>query len=209
MTYEIRCCGPRREDRPPDGARVFNVTSRSSDACRALSPFLLRPHHGLARNVENYWQFSKVFPEHWSASRMEPHPEWYDWRNRGWDRERAVRHPMGKGARPVCSWVEGVGPLGYILARELLYIPSYILAVRNTPEAVGAVRLIREAAEKEPVWLWDFDTYDHLAGLPRSIDYLIQDSSRPLGHGFLVWALVTRAKIDSPLSTWNEGTANE
>lgn len=101
----------------------------------------------------------------------------------------------------MCSWVEGIGPLGYTLARELLYIPSYLDAVRADPHAQNTLQWLREQAEKEPIWLWDFDTYDHVQeGM--SLADLIADEMRPLGHGFLVWALATGAAIPTPLRTW-------
>lgn len=206
--HTVRCCGPRRADRPPDGAKVFNVTSSGNDGCRALSPFLLHPTHGLAWNVENYWQFSKVFPQHWDRETRRPTPAWHRWRDAGWERRGPVRHPMGRGAKPICAWIEGVGPLGYILSRQMLYIPTYLDAVAHDEAAQNALATIREATEHGDVWLWDFDTHDHVTA-GKTIGDLIGDPTRPLGHGFLVWALVTGTPVPTPLATWAAGDPNE
>ena len=55
-------------EKVPSDAVIVNTTSRSNDWSKGLSPFFLGPvdlYAGLsAKNVENAWQFAKVYPQH-------------------------------------------------------------------------------------------------------------------------------------------------
>ncbi len=51
----------------PAGVTTVNITSRSTGWSRKLSPFFLGPvmiNDRKCMNVENAWQFSKVYPDH-------------------------------------------------------------------------------------------------------------------------------------------------
>ncbi len=100
--------GPR--DTPPEGYTVLNVTSRANDWAQAFSPFRLGPvtlYDGhTARNVENAWQFSKVYSEHLGHDGA-PTSDWWLWAKAGWANAKAQRYPMGKGRVPVFSWWAG------------------------------------------------------------------------------------------------------
>jgi hypothetical protein len=67
-------------------------------------------------NVENAWQFSKVYPEHVGADN-EPTPEYFRWRGAGYDNKWASRYPKGKGTKPLYSLWSGE-KLDYIAARK-------------------------------------------------------------------------------------------
>lgn len=83
----------------PDGYTSINVTSRSEDDwSRALSPFLIGPvtiNGCSARNVENAWQYSKVYPVHLDEE-GNIRDEYYQWREAGYEAIGANRYPFGK-----------------------------------------------------------------------------------------------------------------
>jgi len=62
----------------PDGVVVVDTTSNNHPIYKELSPFILPAPP--AKNLENLWQFSKVYPCHWDEQEGEPMPEWYQWR---------------------------------------------------------------------------------------------------------------------------------
>jgi hypothetical protein len=163
---------------------VFDVTTHGTLA-RPLSPMLLGPvplYGGLwSRTVENAWQYSKVYREHigpdGSAGR-----EWWSWARDGWDNPRAVRYPMGRGARPQFSLWAG-DQLGYVLARRRIYIPLYAHAVRFYQ--LDLFRFLRQQACAGDTIITDFDAYDHRA-LGYTWDDVISDPDRRMGHGFVL-----------------------
>ena len=76
---EVFVYGPK--DYAPDD--VINTTSRSSNWSRGLSPFFLSPTNINAYNVENVWQYSKVYKEH--IINNEIIDEYFDWRKNGFN----------------------------------------------------------------------------------------------------------------------------
>jgi hypothetical protein len=165
--------------------QVVNVTTRGPEPWRVLSPMLLGPVPLYAgqwsRTMENAWQYSKVYPQHagqdGSAGYM-----WWNWARAGWERPDAVRYPMGKGAQPVYSlWA--AERLGYIAARQRIYIPLYVQAVRFSQ--LDVFRVLREMAVKSDLVIEDFDAYDH-RGLGYSWSDVIRDPDRKMGHGFVL-----------------------
>jgi len=182
----IRVCGPR--SRAPKGAFVVNTTSRAKDWARGLSPFLIGPvqlYKGLtARNVENAWQYSKVYPEHVDTDKY-PTREWYKWAEDGWSLNRAVRYPMGKGAVPVYSYWEG-RRLRYRGARRLIYCPLYAAVVEKT---AAYKQLQATCQQHEEVWLWCFDGYDYTAE-GKTLHDVLYDESRSMGHSFVLAMLL-------------------
>lgn len=168
-----------------------DVTSHSTTIGQQLSPFLLGPvpvpDGPDAHNVENLWQFAKCYPEHWDYERGRPLPEWWAWRDRGFDDPSPKRYPMGKGARPVCTWWDGVA-LDRIAARQRLYRTSYLRCAVRT----GAWRwLLRELRRGRRILMRDFDAFDHVvAGVP--FDEALCDPVRPFGHGMILAAELER-----------------
>lgn len=172
--------GPR-DARDP---QAINTTSRSTGWSRGLSPFLLGPvncYGGLvAQNVENAWQYSKVYKQHLIPD-GEPSDEWFKWRDMGFARYRADRYPMGKGAIPEYSWWDGKR-LSYIEARQEIYIPIYAAAVKGTSAFEKLKRLYEQTGE---LTLWDFDAYQHRA-LGMSYEDVILSETRKMGHAFVL-----------------------
>lgn len=173
----------------PSGYHVYNTTSRSTDKCRAFSPFFLGPcelYDGyVAQNVENAWQYSKLYPAFADAG--EPTDRYLAWATDGWASLKAERYPMGKGAKPICSIWAGE-KLGYIEARKRIYVPLYARAVVATPEFT-MLRSVVDAGM--PVALRDFDGYDHVAS-DMSLSDVLNNPARSMGHAFVLAMLLTR-----------------
>lgn len=76
----------------PDVAIEVNTTSRSKDWSRGLSPFFVGPvelYDGrVAQNVENAWQFSKVYRKIYSQQHIGPdglpNEDYWKWAEAGW-----------------------------------------------------------------------------------------------------------------------------
>jgi len=165
----------------------INTTSRSTDWGRGLSPFLNGPcplPEGApckeAKNIENAWQYAKVYPEHVDEDEN-PTEEYFKWARMGFLTQRGVRYPMGKGKHSLYSWWNGKKH-GCIEARKNIYIPIYQSAIEKT-EAYEMLKAFY--SEKESIVLWDFDGYDH-DKFGVSIDEVINDSNRIMGHAFVL-----------------------
>lgn len=171
-----------------DGLPSWDVTTRSAGAYRELSPMLLGPVHLysgiISRNVENAWQYSKLYEAHATAG--VPTREYWDWAMKGWSSIRAERYPMGKGASPLYSLWNGKR-LGYIEARKRIYIPMYAAAVRAyRPQLLSYLEMV---AQKQDIVLNDFDAYDRHA-LGYSWEDVVNDPSRKMGHGFVLAMMI-------------------
>ena len=93
-TCDIRVVSPK--NKLGEGL-VVNCTSRSKeDWSKELSPFFLGPckvELGEAKNMENAWQYSKVYFEHLDEQ-GNPNKEYYEWAKEGFANPKAVRFPM-------------------------------------------------------------------------------------------------------------------
>ena len=124
------------------------------------------------------WQFAKVYADMADAD-GNPTEAYFRWATDGWNSPRPQRYPHGKGARPLYSlW--GNERLGYDAARRRIYWPMYRDAVRKT----AAFAQLKRLAIQGPVFLFDFDGY------PVSVAEAIRNLSRPLGHGFVLKAML-------------------
>jgi hypothetical protein len=171
--------------RPIDDPDVFNVTSQGTTWAKNLSPFLLGPvklwGSLVSKNVENAWQYLKVYDEHIDPFQVGPNKLWWEWMQQGIAQSQAVRYPKGRGAKPRYSYWDG-NNYDYIVARKRIYIPLYTAAVRANR---AWPRLQQAYADDLNLTLWDFDGYDHQA-LGYSWEDVIEDRSRSLGHGFVL-----------------------
>jgi len=185
--YVIKKFGPN----PYPQAVEVDTTSRGS--FKDLSPFYLPGgiHDGI--NVvcfENLWQFAKVYPQY--ADDGVPTPEYYAWRDAGWRNQRAVRYPMGKGAKPLYSLWKG-NKLSYIQARKEIYIPHYAGEVVKTASYAKVYNWLLAGHD---VVLRDFDGYDYIRqGL--TLQQVADDPSRPMGHAFVIAMLLTGSLVTS------------
>jgi hypothetical protein len=164
----------------PYGGIEIDTTSKGSNS--DLSPFNLGPVEVdgmIAMNVENLWQFSKVYPGHEFLG--EPSKEWYAWRDRGFASRWAQRYPMGKGKKPLYSFWRGQ-KLDYITARKEIYVPAYASCVVKTE---SFRKIFMSYREGETIVLRDFDGYDHRA-LGISLKDVINNPNRSMGHAFVI-----------------------
>ena len=184
---EIRICGPR--DRAPKNAIVVNTTSRAKDKWKALSPFFLGPVNlpwGIeSKNVENAWQFSKVYKEHLDKDGELSAIKWATWAAKGWTSDYAHRYPMGRGARPeYACWP--TGKLDYIESRKQIYCPLYSEAVLSTTVFQDLKKL---ASQTSTLWLWDFDGYDHVK-YGMALEEVLNYPRKKMGHAFVLAMLL-------------------
>jgi hypothetical protein len=184
---------------------AINTTSRGDVAYwRGLSPFFLGPislpcgRHSI--NVENAWQYSKVYPEHDDGN--EPTQEWYEWSAGGFSNPRAQRYPMGRDARPAYTWFQG-HKLGYVEAKLHVYTWMYATSVAKTVqwEALQASYQAYPRTQFYP--LVDFDAH-HYARAYRDGRTWRQIMSNPelkFGHG-MVLAAMLEGEVDPATGHW-------
>ena len=175
-------------DEIPSGYTVINTTTSEKGWSRKLSPMLLGPvkiNDKISLNVENAWQFSKVYNEHIDESN-EPTTEYFIWRDLGYSDRWAHRYPMGKGSIPKYSLLNGE-KLNYIEARKKIYIPLYSKAVFNTVEFAALQRLHKMKNGK--IVLQDYDAYDHRE-LGMTWKDVINYENLKMGHAFVLAMLL-------------------
>jgi hypothetical protein len=193
----VHVLGPKDQKKTREltksGVHVIDTTSNSSEPwTRGLSPFHIGPvslyDSYVARNVENGWQYAKVYAEH-VGSDGKPNDAYWQWAQEGWRARRARRYPMGKGAIPEYSYWDGHA-LGYVEARKKIYFPLYANTVRKT----AAFKKLRQLYELHgEVYLWDYDGYDHIdLGIPLRDVINIED--RKMGHAFVLAMLLESGK---------------
>jgi hypothetical protein len=197
MIYVINKFQPN----PYPGLEI-DTTSRGNN--KDLSPFYLGPvptyEPGVtATNVENLWQYSKVYKEHAYAPKSfeslndpmayEPSPLYYDFRDVGWKTQRAVRYPMGKGAKPLYSFWKGT-KLSYVEARKKIYIPAYASAVVRTESYRMLFDTIMNTPNEPNIILRDFDGYDYIK-MGMTLKEVANNPKKSMGHGFVLAMLLT------------------
>lgn len=164
-------------------------TTSKSGRWAGLSPFNLGPcdlYNGrIAQNMENAWQFAKVYSQH-TDTKLDPTPDYWAWAERGWADPKPHRYPMGRGAKPLYSFWDGTR-LGYIDARKTIYGPLYAACVRRTESFRDLQELV---AGGQDVTLRDYDGYDH-DGLGMSLTDVLNNPKRKMGHAFVLKALLT------------------
>jgi hypothetical protein len=173
-------------DKVPEEYSSVNCTSRSTEYwSKQLSPFIVGPvsiDGETALNVENGWQYSKVYPCHVDENN-EIKLEYFEWRQKGFQTKQGIRYPMGKGVKPLFSYVDGKRH-GYFEAKKNIYVPLYSNAVLQTGAFENLVSFVEK---KKKVCILDFDAYDH-TGMTK--EEIITNPSKIFGHGFcLMWLL--------------------
>jgi hypothetical protein len=186
MSSHFIVVGPR--DAVSKNRTVINTTSKAKDSLwTQLSPFHLGPvklwgeHKSL--NMENAWQYSKVYKQHirFPLAIEGVHKSWLKWAEIGWANPKAVRYPMGRGAKPEYSFWDGEA-FGYVQARARIYIPLYAGLVRRT-EAFAKLKEMYNTKEK--VALWDFDGYRH-EELGMTLLDVLTCPRKKMGHAFVL-----------------------
>ena len=181
---------------------VIDCTSHNPDEVMrtGLSPFFLGRDTGIecydglrAWNMENAWQYSKVYAQHTDSS-GNPTSEYFKWRDRGWSKKTADRYPMGRGAKPLYSlWKvdREFKHLGYIEARKQIYLPLYASLVVKT-EAFARLKAKHEAGVN--LVLLDFDGYNNFKTRPKlTWQEVLHNEHRKMGHAFVLAMLLEGA----------------
>jgi len=173
------------DDQLNPGISVVDTTSNSNTAWnRDLSPFVLGPcslYDGLTSlNVENAWQFSKVYACHITNNNI--NDDYLVWAKNGWNDDVAHRYPMGKGAVPEYSYWDG-RRLGYIEARKVIYGPLFMKSVQITD---GWKRLLEIYNSYDELYLRDWDGWDMSKHNMNNLSEVLNNPNRKMGHSFVL-----------------------
>ncbi|CAF3988462.1 unnamed protein product [Adineta steineri] len=186
---------------------LHNVTSTTKEKwCLEFSPFLLGPielypnaQDGkmyVAKNMENAWQFCKVYQQFTDEDGESPSEAYWKWAENGWNDSKPHRFPLGrKAGKPLYSLWNGKR-LGYIEARKTIYAPLYAKYVEQT-DAYKKLNDIyikyccgdMNDKQKRPMALLDFDGWDHL-GQGYSLEEVIDKEKPKMGHAFVLAGLL-------------------
>lgn len=198
-----------------------------------LSPYQLKTEDGYI--FENFWQFSKIYPQvsavnhnnprqydYWKHPHevhiksdttvdgvryIETTPEYWKWREKGFNHYKAVRNPNGhKGRGEVAAtiWYDSEKDqwlnIDYITARKKLYYKMY-WDKRDDPEMI---KLKDRLAKGENIMINEVDGPVYSANEPYCnvsnddlglgsieithdiLDKLINNDSHPFGHGYSI-----------------------
>lgn len=191
----ITVIGPSESSMYTDDPLFVNCTSKSKNWGIQLSPFIVGPCRlynnapcEYSKNVENAWQYSKVYsslyPSHVDQNNN-PTTDYFRWAKIGFLTERGIRYPVGKGVKPAFAWWDGE-KLDYVNSRKKIYVPCYGNTVKKTEAFKKLCDIYKQNGR---ITLWDFDSYDRRkAG--RTLDYILNDSTRPMGHAFVLEMLM-------------------
>lgn len=195
--------GPK--DTAPAGFEIINTTSKDKKGLGGqLSPFYLGPvpiyDNIVAKNLENAWQFSKVYPEHFDKFNNLIKEDYFTWAIDGWSDSFAHRYPMGKGRKPLFSYWKSINPKTnnveeyrweYIDARINIYIPLYAKLIYKS-NAFNKLKTMLKFQHK--IALWDFDGYDfEKRGM--TFKDVVYCEKYKCGHAFVVYGLLTNQII--------------
>lgn len=172
----------------------IDCTSRNPSEfwAKGLSPFYLGPiecYDGLiSKTMENAWQYAKVYDKHIDEL-SNPTSEYIQFRNKGFESNKANRYPMGKGKVPLYSYWKVNNTyykLDYIEARKVIYIPLYAKAVVKT-EAFQ--KLLEYKNKGYNIALSDFDGYNNF---DYNLNYkqVINNPNKKMGHAFVIAMLL-------------------
>lgn len=187
------------QDEAPAEAIVVNVTSRTKEPwSKGLSPFFLGPARlwdgTTAANMENAWQFAKVYPEHTGPDKA-PTEAYFTWARAGWSDATPRRFPMGPGAIPSYShW--GGEQLTYVAARMAIYAPLYAELVEKT-DAWQRLQCVYTKAVKENkvLALRDFDGHPSIEQFGGDYERVLYNTREKMGHGFVLAMMLEGQRV--------------
>jgi hypothetical protein len=175
-------------DPKPENSIIINTTSKSNIWTKELSPFYLKgglSYDGTtAYNVENLYQYCKVYPQYTDLN-GEPSDLYFQWAKNGWQSKKAERYPVGKGQIPLYFYWKGK-KYNYLEAKEKIYIKLYSRAVIKTT-AFERLKDIYKNCQSYglDLVLLDFDAYDHIS-IGHTYQDVVKDSKRKYGHAFVL-----------------------
>lgn len=198
----------------------INATSGSMNkvngiSIKDVSPMYLGPvcentifgtGNNIAQVFENYWQYSKLFSELGHIDNVgNPTSKWYEFRNKGFRKNKGNRHPIGTKSNDV-KFVDAKGKnhyryysacysiyfdqkLDYLQSRKLIYVPVYAFLVVKTLAYQELVKLVTAG---ESVQILDNDVLpgSHLVTL-ELLKERINDPVNPFGHGYVLAGLLS------------------
>lgn len=173
----------------PEGVFSMDVTSRSSTWGKHFSPFNLGPvalyDKHWAYNIENAFQFSRVYPEYSTVDGV-PAEHYWEWAKKGWENPRPIKYPLGVWSKHLYHWWNGKKING-VEAQNTIFLPMYKKAVTKT----SAYQRLKEMYEtsNQDIYLIDFEGYNHRY-LEKSWDQVINDPDRPVGQAFTLCMLL-------------------
>ncbi|KAL0484431.1 Ldhc [Acrasis kona] len=187
------------------GFKNINVCSGAPGAYKNLSPMKLGPieynlkddgngEEGtiLIKNLENCWQFSKVWNGEEDKRTKLPVEEFWARRKTGWEDEKAHRwvkkgnDENGNKNIPLYSYWKGQ-KLSYLQARGAIYCPLYAALVQETDAYKKLKKLVDEGTN---VQILGFDGYDY-DGEGMSLADCYKSTRRPFGHEHVLCALLS------------------
>ena len=178
-------------DKDEPGVVIIDTTSKAADWRLDLSPFHLGPcnlYDGkIAENMENVWQFVKVYAEDTDAN-GDPNESYWAWARLGWADTTPHRYPKGKGRAPEYSLWDGKR-LGYIDARKQIYAPLYAEAVQRT---AGWGRLVDLYNTSQKLYLRDWDGWSMTKHKMADLTKVLNNPQKKMGHAFVLAMLLTQ-----------------
>lgn len=172
---------------------AIEIDTTSRGPSKDLSPFYLGPIIDplttvRCHNMENFWQYSKVYQPHIGPDGR-PTDEYWSWRTHGMAQTRAQRYPMGKDAKPEYSLSPTNGqPIGYVQARKEIYAPRYADLVSRTKTYANLYQWF--CVEGKPIVLRDFDGYDYI-DMGVTLVNVINYPHKSMGHAFVIAGMLT------------------
>lgn len=198
---------PKPECLTKENWLIYNVTSTTKEKwCSEFSPFFLGPIElypntddgtmYTAKNMENAWQFCKVYQQFTDTDGESPSEAYWTWAKNGWNDSKPHRFPLGrKAVKPLYSLWNGKR-LNYIEARKTIYAPLYAKYVEQTDAYKKLYQIYikyccgdNNDKQKPPIALTDFDGWDHL-GQGYSLEQVINMAKPKMGHAFVLAGLL-------------------
>ncbi|EFC48496.1 predicted protein [Naegleria gruberi] len=182
------------------GYKNVNCCSGASGIFKELSPMKLGPYeyeHGSEKctitNLENLWQFSKVFPGEEEQVRNDngqltkvPNSEFFERRTKGWKDEKAHRHV--KREKPLYSWWKGE-KFNYMQARRKIYCPLYAEKVVETEAYKKLEEMVNSGMN---IQILGFDGYNYDG---KTLKECFEDTSKPFGHELVLCCLLKNQRV--------------
>jgi hypothetical protein len=167
----------------PDGAFSLDVTSRSNNWGKHLSPFNLGPvklyDEYWSYNIENAFQYSKIYVEYQSTLTELPSEHYYEWAQKGWLNPRPIKYPCGVWSKHLYHWWDGK-KLNNLEAQNEIFLPLYKATVLKT----SAFQRLKEMYDTgQDIYLKDFESYLHRY-LNLTWHDVINNPDRPVGQAF-------------------------
>ncbi|KAL9647411.1 hypothetical protein ABK040_006774 [Willaertia magna] len=198
-TGEVRCSklpqrfskGDKKWPTTP-GFKNINCCSSARGIFKGLSPMLLGPltyeyeSEGTFKitNLENMWQFSKVFPGEEDEKTGQPNTDFFKRRKEGWKDKKPHRH-VKKGVKPLYAWWKGE-KLSYFEARKNIYCKYYAMKIVETEAYKKLVEMLKDGYN---IQILGYDGYDYLKE-GKTLKDCFSDP-RPFGHELVLCCLLT------------------